>query len=311
MMMETDVNSILYQKTGMTISKLALKLLSQNVGDRIPPITDYQTEFKVSRGTVQNAFTYLKSVGAIKLVNHGHQGTIIEEIDYEKLQENCLTQEILGIMPLPYSLLYEGFATAIYEQLHKIKFNMAYARGALGRIRLVESNTYQFAFVSQYAAEEAISKGRDIEILFDFGPGSFVSKHVLLLRDSDKSEICDGMKVAYDKTSIDQSRITENLIAGKKVKLVEIRIQNTIEALKTGEIDAGVWNYDAIIENPVTGIHIVSLSQEQYNNLFSTGVIVVKKGNDYISELLLKKINVDAVNRIVEEVKKGLRTADY
>lgn len=93
--------------------------------------------------------------------------------------------------------------------------------------------------------------------------------------------------------------------------MVEIRIQNTIEALKTGEIDAGVWNYDAIIENPVTGIHIVSLSQEQYNNLFSTGVIVVKKGNDYISELLLKKINVDAVNRIVEEVKKGLRTADY
>ena len=41
-------------------------------------------------------------------------------------------------MPLPYSRTYEGFATAIYEQLKEYRFNMAYARGAVGRIQLVE-----------------------------------------------------------------------------------------------------------------------------------------------------------------------------
>ena len=55
--------------------------------------------------------------------------------------------QILGIMPLPYSRTYEGFATAIYEQLSKVHFNMAYARGAVGRIHLVEAGTYQFAVV--------------------------------------------------------------------------------------------------------------------------------------------------------------------
>ena len=105
--------SILYQKTGLAKSLLALDLLSKNTGDRIQPISEYQEKFGVSRGTVQNAFTYLKECGAVVLEHHGHQGTYIEKLDYHKLQENCMRKELLGIMPLPYSLTYEGFATAM------------------------------------------------------------------------------------------------------------------------------------------------------------------------------------------------------
>lgn len=126
---ENGCQSGFISKKGVTISKLALNLLSKDVGDRIAPISYYQEEFQVSRGTMQNAFNYLKDIGAVTLAHHGHQGTYIEALDYVKLQENCLQQEIMGIMPLPYSQTYEGFATAIYEQLKKLKFNMAYARG--------------------------------------------------------------------------------------------------------------------------------------------------------------------------------------
>ena len=201
--MEYEVgNSILYQKTGLAKSLLALDLLSKNAGDRIQPISEYQEKFGVSRGTVQNAFTYLKECGAVKLEHHGHQGTYIEKLDYRRLQENCMRKELLGIMPLPYSLTYEGFATAIYSELDELNFNMAYARGAVGRIELVESGTYQFAVCSRYAAEQSISCGKEIEIAFDFGPGSFLSKQVLLLADESKDGICDGMKVAYDSKSL-------------------------------------------------------------------------------------------------------------
>ena len=190
---------------------LAMDLLSKDVGDRIAPISYYQEEFQVSRGTMQNAFNYLKDMGAVTLAHHGHQGTYIEALDYIKLQESCLQREIMGIMPLPYSQTYEGFATAIYEQFKRLKFNMAYARGAVGRIQMVESGTYQFAVVSQYAAEHAISCGREIECLMNFGAGSFLSKHILLLRDKSAEGIMDGMKVAYDEDSLDQSKITQNL----------------------------------------------------------------------------------------------------
>lgn len=306
--MKQDVNRVLYQKKGVAISKLAMDLLSKDVGDRIAPISYYREEFQVSRGTIQNAFNYLKNMGAVTLVNHGHQGTYIEALDYIKLQESCLQREIMGIMPLPYSQTYEGFATAIYEQFKRLKFNMAYTRGAVGRIQMVESGIYQFAVISQYAAEYAISCGKEIECLMNFGTGSFLSKHILLLRDKSAEGIMDGMRVAYDKDSLDQSRITQNLIKNKNVKLINLRTQQTISALLDGTIDAGVWNYDDIIENHrVDNLKIVFLAENEYNNLFSTAVIVIRKGDSYLAELLRKTINVETTLKILKEVREGIR----
>ena len=92
--MSKDKENVLYQKIGVTISKMALALLSKNVGDRIQPISQYQEELGVSRGTVQNALNYLKECGAITLTHHGHQGTYIASVNYGKLQENCLRHRV-------------------------------------------------------------------------------------------------------------------------------------------------------------------------------------------------------------------------
>lgn len=310
--MLADKNSVLYQKTGVVISNVALSLLSRSVGDRIPPISEYQEEFGVSRGTIQNALNHLKDAGAVKLVSHGHMGAYIEEINYARLQENCLVQELLGIMPLPYSLTYEGFATAVYDQLRNYKFNMAYARGAVGRIKLVESGTYQFAVCSQYAAEHAISGGSHIEIAMNFGNGSFLSKHVLLLHNHDCSEIRDGMRVAYDAESLDQREITKNLIKGKQVKLIDIRTQQTLQALAEHTIDAGVWNYDDIIENQhLWDLNMVELGSDEYNSMFATAVMVVRKGNTYLKAFLQKNINREYTLKILEEVRKKERKPSF
>ena len=226
----------LYQKIGVTIGQLAQDFLTRNVGDRIPSVSEYQEKFHVSRGTIQNALAYIKESQGISLKAHGHMGTYIEGIDYVRLQNCCIREEILGIMPLPYSVTYEGFATAVYETMKGLNFNMAYSRGAVGRIRLVESGTYQFAVCSQYAAEQAMREGSKVEIVMNFGAGSFLSRHVLMLRDTDGTGIVDGMRVGYDSTSLDQSKITERIIRDKKVELVEIKTQNIISGLKAGTI---------------------------------------------------------------------------
>ncbi|CEM61630.1 GntR family transcriptional regulator YhfZ [Treponema phagedenis] len=310
--MNLNINNILYQKKGVTISNLAMDLLSKDVGNRIASISNYQKEFQVSRGTMQNAFSYLKEIGAISLRNQGYQGTYIEKIDYKKLQESCLKQEILGIMPLPYSRTYEGFATAIYEQLKDLKFNMAYTRGAVVRLQLVESGIYQFAIVSRYAAEYAIADGRDIECILNFGAGSFLSKHILLLRDKRATGIEDGMKVAYDEESLDQSGITCNLIRNKKVQLVSIRTQQTISALLDGTIDAGVWNYDDIMKNDhAYDLKPIFIEDDKYNAQFSTAVLITKKKDKYLKELLKKKINVEDTIRIMNEVKTGIKDKSF
>ena len=310
--MNTDSTNVLYQKIGVTIEKLALDLLSKNVGDRIQPISQYQEDFAVSRGTIQNAIRYLEEAGAVNLTHHGHQGTYIAGLDYGKLQENCLRKGLMGIMPLPYSATYEGFATAIYEQLKDLRFNMAYARGAAGRIDLVVSGAYQFAVSSQYAAEYAIDSGKEIEVVLNFGTGSFLSQHVLLLRDVTMYGIVDGMRVAYDSDSLDQSKITQNLVKGKKVELVGIRTQQTIAALRAGIIDAGVWNYDDILENHhLEELKVVFLDASEYNKLFSTAVLLVRKDGGYLKEVLKKYINVKQTMEILEDVRNGRRTPSY
>ena len=310
--MNTDSTNVLYHKIGVTIEKLALDLLSKNVGDRIQPISQYQEDFAVSRGTIQNAIRYLEEAGAVNLTHHGHQGTYIAGLDYGKLQENCLRKGLMGIMPLPYSATYEGFATAIYEQLKDLRFNMAYARGAAGRIDLVVSGAYQFAVSSQYAAEYAIDSGKEIEVVLNFGTGSFLSQHVLLLRDVTMDGIVDGMRVAYDSDSLDQSKITQNLVKGKKVELVGIRTQQTIAALRAGIIDAGVWNYDDILENHhLEELKVVFLDASEYNKLFSTAVLLVRKDGGYLKEVLKKYINVKQTMEILEDVRNGRRTPSY
>ncbi len=297
----------LYQKVGLAKNLLALDLMSRNVGERILPISEYQEKFGVSRGTIQNAFTCLKEGNAVVLENHGHQGTYITSLDYKKLQENCMRREILGIMPLPYSMTYEGLATAMYVQFAPLNFNMAYARGAVGRIELVESGTYHFAICSQFAAEQSIKEGRQIEIAINFGPGSFLSRHVLLLSDSRYDSIQDGMRVAYDSSSIDQSSITRNIIHGRKVTLVPIRTQQTMTALMDGIIDAGVWNYDDILDHKHDAIKVAFLDESDYNNLFSTAVMVIRKEDEYLKALLEKYINVPQTVDIIRDVREKKR----
>ena len=308
--MGTTKENQLYQITGVAVNLLAMSLLSKKVGDRVPTIAEYQQEFQVSRGTIQNAFQYLKESEAITIRSHGHLGSFIETIDYGRLQSYCIQRDLLGIMPLPYSIKYEGFATAVYEELSRYHFNMAYARGAIGRISLVESGSYQFAVCSQYAAEKAVSEGKNIEVVLNFGPNSFLSQHVLLLRDKEKSGIEDGMRMAYDPDSLDQSKLTKELVAGKNVKLVDMRIQNTISALRDNKIDAGIWNYDAIDKNQ-NEVKVVFLDRTLDMERVSTAVIVIKKNNHALKELLVNAVNTWRVMQTVEAVVKGKKKPNF
>ncbi len=71
-----------YQKTGMAIEYIANELYILKKGDRMPSISDFQKQFSISRGTVQNALSFLKDEEAIVTKSRGHMGTHIEEIDY-------------------------------------------------------------------------------------------------------------------------------------------------------------------------------------------------------------------------------------
>ena len=116
------------------------------------------------------------------------------------------------------------------------------------------------------------------------------------------------MRVAYDKESLDQSQITKSVVGKRKVELINIRTQQTVNALQDGVIDAGVWNYDDILENHyLDNLKVVFLQKEEYEESFSAAVLVVKKNSRYLQQILEKNISVKETLKIQDEVRRGKR----
>lgn len=306
------MSDVLYQKIGLTVSHMAQDLMSRVEGDRIPSISEYMEQFRVSRGTVQNSLGYLKEKQAVALASRGRLGTYIERLDYRRLQECSLTKELLGSMPLPYSRTYQGLATALYDALSPFSVNLVYARGSEDRLRLVDSGVCQFTACSRYAAEQAIRDRVDIEIAVDLGPGTYLSRHVLVLRDPAARGIEPGMRVAYDRTSLDQRHITEQITRGVNgIRLVELRAHQTVGAIRNNVIDAGIWNLDEIIDSGYEGLHVADLDRNTYTDDFSAAALVVKRGEKPLCQLLRRYIELPRVRKIQNDVRTGKLGANY
>lgn len=302
----------MYQKIGLTVNRLARDLLPRKEGDRIPSISEYQERFQVARGTVQNAVNHLAESGAISLVRKGHLGTFIQQVDYRKLQECSFNRELLGSMPLPYSLCYQGLATALFEAMKPYSFNLVYARGSESRLKLLSSGVCQFTVCSRYAAEEAIRCRKNIDIAVDLGPETYLTRHVLVFRDPAKTRIEAGMRVAYDRASLDHRHLTELITAGvRNVEFVDLKAHQTIRAIRDGQIDAGVWNLDEIMESGYRDLNVVPIRQFMNVTDFSSAILVVNRGDDNMAQLLRSHVTQQRVCGIQAAVREGRIPADY
>ncbi len=306
------MSDLLYQKIGIAVNWLAQDLLGRKVGDRIPSISEYQELMKVSRGTVQNSLNYLKDSGAIELVSRGHMGTYIESLNYRRLQECSFNKELLGAMPLPYSICYQGLATALFHVFEPFAFNLVYARGAESRLRLISSGVCQFIVCSRYAAEDAIRGHEEVQIIADLGPGSYLSKHVLVLRDPNAKGIASGMRVAYDRASVDHRHITEMICSNvPDVEMVQMRAHQIVASILSGDIDAGVWNLDEILESGYQGLNVVPLDDIVDVSRFSSAVVVVRKDEEALAQVLRQCLDVQKIRQIQSSVQQGLIDVDY
>ncbi|MDG4589019.1 GntR family transcriptional regulator YhfZ [Enterococcus faecium] len=301
------------KKKGIVVNYLASDLLQKKKGDRVLSVTEYQHKYDVARGTVQNAWTFLKESKAIKVKSRGHMGTFIEEINYGILQEYALSDTILGTMTLPYSKLYEGLATGIYDVFkeNNIKLNLAYIRGSKERVRSIVNKTYRFAVVSKFAARQAIANGEPIEVCINFGRYSYLSKHVLLFRDKNKKNIERNMKLAIDYSSIDQQLLTKAIIKDEQVEYVEMQGHQIISALQNSQIDAGIWNFDEIKDKNYQGFHHVSLAKSEMENDMSTSVIITHKDDDSMRAFFQKSVDKEKILSIQKDVCDGRIIPQY
>ena len=297
-----NMNTNLFSKNGYAITYLAKKFISYDVGDRILTITQYSKDLGLSRGTIQSSLKYLVDREAISLETRGHLGTFLKDRNLSKLLEISGVNFLIGTMPLPYSKRYEGLSTGIsksFERKINIPINMAYMRGAKKRIEMVENGRCDFAITSKYSALEAIKKYKNIEIVKELKPHSFLSKHVLLFRKGSLNQIKDGMKAGIDKSSIDQENLTKKFCYGKKINFINISYNQLIDKIISGEIDFSVWNGDEIKDK----YRNIETKDIDINYDINTIAVILADKNRYeIRKILQDSIDPEFVENIQTQV---------
>jgi hypothetical protein len=313
--MVTDLFLPLVSKQGVAVIKLANLLLTHQRGDRIRPIQHYAGKFGIGVGTVQAALAYLQEIGAVALDSRGHLGTFIREINYPLIWSLTGQSHIVGGMPLPYSRRYEGLATGLYVAFNQagVALNLVYTRGALNRLRALARGKFDFVVLSRFAFSNAIEYGLAIEEVLGLGSESYVGQHIILLRDHDRKEIEDGMKVGIDPSSIDQVLLAKEACRGKDVEFIEINYMNLMTAMQEGQIDATVWNRDDFYASsyPFRAVPL-SLTGELTRTEGNTeAVIAVEKDNRLVLQTLRSIINKELICDIQKQVMENKLTPIY
>lgn len=286
---------MLLSKNGLATLYLSKEFLKCAVGQQIPTVTQLCEKLELSRGTVQNSIRFLQENKAIVLISKGHMGTFLEGKNTRILLEFAGITSIVGVMPLPYSRKYEGFATGLLttlENQYNIPSSLAYMRGAKNRVSMVLTGRYDFAVVSKYAAKQFIEMGHKLSIVKEFGYYSYLSEHIVVFHDPKAKGLTNGMRVGIDMDSLDQQNLTEKVCLGKKVELVPVDYSQILQHIDTGNIDAAVWNKDEITDKKLDANYI-TLTLEDLRD--TEAVIVCFNKAEEICSLLNEIIDIEVV----------------
>lgn len=306
-----DIQKSLLSKNGQATLALAREFMKFPIGEKIPTVTDFCNNLQLSRGTVQNSLKMLTDNDVIKTESKGHMGSYLIHKNTRTLLEFANIKTLVGAMPLPYSKKYEGLASGMItamENIYDIPVSMAYMRGAKNRIFMLLANRYDFAIISHFAAKGYIEKYQNIKIVKYFGPYSYLSEHVLIFSNKKSTAIEDGMKVGIDIDSYDHKDLTEKACEGKNVKYVPMEYSQLVQRVKSGELDAAVWNRDEIIDKGIS-INYHELSLDNVDN--TEAVMVVSLEREEIAMLLKEIIEVDTVLNIQKLVVENKITPSY
>ena len=267
--------SNLMRKDGKALINLAKYFLAFDIGDKVDTIVYYAKTFELSVGTVQKALKKLEEFGALNLKRKGHMGTYIETIDYAILIKIAGIESLVCVMPLPYSKRYEGLASGLKQEFKSfVPLYFAHMRGANTRIAYLKKGIYDFAIVSKLAAKEYLKKNKELTIALEFPKGSYVGGHGLIYRDKKVKTI------GVDKSSLDQYFLTQsNFQNNENYNIVDVNYSETIEHIKSGQIDGAIWNIDILDKIKEAGLNYQKLANTSSNNWATQAVHLIHKDN--------------------------------
>lgn len=289
-------------KNSQVLYDLASNLIGKKQDDRLSTVSELTNRLGVGRGTIQNAFRILQESGAISIISRGHLGAYLSHIDYKKLYDIIGLKMIVGSMPIPYSLRYEGLATGIYTVFKHnpdVGFQLAFMSGSDRRMTSLLEKRFDFIVMSLLSAKDYKESKEPIEILFEHSPKTYVNDHYLVIRNDFPY---DGrpVRIGLDEQSHDQLNIVNKILAGKPMELVPLPYLHILENITNGNIDGTVWSMgDSINDGRFT---LTPLPVDNNNEDNTKAAIVIRKGDTKTCNYLRKIYNLNLVESIQAKV---------
>lgn len=287
-------------QTGRITMEVAKLLLGYSKGEKLPRMMDLARKLKSGNGTIQEAFNYLVKLGAISVEARGAQGSHLLDIDYTLLWRYAGNDWIIGSMPLPYTLRYEGLATALYAQLEAsgLPFNMTYQRGSLSRGDMVRKGHYHYAIMSLLAAEHFVSRYSEVTIVGQLPTGSYVDEHILISRVP-REQI---RRVGVDFSSLDEVLLVEDEFATQpNLEKVPITHAQVLDLLQEERFDAIIWNREGIRVTPDT-VRLLPLQGSAHKREIATQAAVIARQDALVHNVLLRIFSSEDITRIQRDV---------
>lgn len=291
-------------------SRIARELLVMHIEgkNRLRPVKQYVEEYGVGTGTVQGAFQALKDAGAIELNACGAGGTYIASVDQRKLFDACGYGELIGLMPLDEDMRMRGLATGIYEAVSewKLPIHILFARGSKNRIHMVKREKCDFTVMSRLAYETAIEIGeKSISMVGEIGeyPGVF---GCITRRDVPFDR--ERTKVAFDRYSYDQLGL-HRALGFQKDPLDDCLDVQLTELVRRGVVEAALCHCQSVGDD--LRCHPLSDLPEEMRRKLNQAVLVARKGEDALAQLLRLILRCERVSTIQREVAAGNRMVKY
>lgn len=301
----------IYNKEGMVTRRVALELCSVAPGERIPTVTALEKSCEASRGNVQKALANLKEQGAVQLEAHGQNGTTLNSIDYLVLARLCGCDHLVGVMPLPYTSRYEGLATSLFTLLNVegIRSFITFLRGSEARIQTLLDGFVNYAVMSRMAYDDYAGRGYPIKVALECSPLTYVGRHVLLARDSNRTNWA-GARVGIDESSVDQSCLTRRYFADADVQYVPVQYTHIVDMLLTGELDTGIWNEDDVHVR-ASGLVRIPLDEDAAQDTNTRAVVVTRSDDALTRRIVNALLDREKVEGIQRQVMGGDLVARY